>query len=110
MTRITQLAPAELAEFRENHPNAVIIDVREAWEHEIVALDDALLLPLGSVALRAEEELPDRAAPIIVYCHHGIRSLQACAVLNALGYGPLYNLSGGIDRYSAEVDPSMPTY
>ncbi len=107
---IRQIAPPALDEFLRAQPQTTLLDVREQWEHDLVALPDSLLIPLGELMRRAEEDLPDHDAPIVVYCHHGIRSLQACALLASLGYGDLINLSGGIDRYGAEVDNTLPTY
>ena len=47
---------------------------------------------------------------IVVYCHHGIRSLNAISQLRALGFTRLYNLSGGIDQWTTDIDPSLPRY
>lgn len=85
-----------------------LIDVREPIEHEIAHLAGAELLPLSRFnewagALNPEEE-------IIVMCHHGIRSAQVCAFLSRQGFKRLYNLAGGIDRWSQEVDSSVPQY
>jgi adenylyltransferase/sulfurtransferase len=85
-----------------------LIDVREPMEYEIARIEGAELLPLSRFnewahTLSAEEE-------IVVMCHHGIRSAQVCAVLAREGFGKLYNLAGGIDRWSDEVDPSVPQY
>jgi len=107
---IRRIAPQALDDFLRVQPRATLLDVREQWEHDLVALPDSLLIPLGDLMRRAEEDLPDHEAPIVVYCHHGIRSLQACGLLASIGYEDLINLSGGIDRYSAEVDSSLPTY
>ncbi|MDB5034064.1 MAG: putative rhodanese-related sulfurtransferase [Chlorobi bacterium] len=105
-----QLPPRDLAIFLQDHPDAILLDVREPWEFALATLEGSTLIPLGQLADRAEEELPNEPGkPIIAYCHHGIRSINACAVLSALGYGELFNLSGGIDRYSMEVG-SVPRY
>jgi rhodanese-related sulfurtransferase len=110
MNPIGRLAPADLSAFLTAHPNTILLDVREPWEHELAAIAGSTLIPLGTVALRAEDELPDHDATIVVYCHHGVRSMQACAILASLGYSSLFNLTGGIDRYSADVDRSIPAY
>ncbi|HVZ41066.1 MAG TPA: rhodanese-like domain-containing protein [Candidatus Kapabacteria bacterium] len=107
---VRQITPAELAGILADEPAALLLDVREEWEHRHASIPGSLLIPLGLLMMRAEEELPDRDRPVIVYCHHGIRSLQACAVLASLGYGNLSNLAGGIHRYSSDVDPSIPVY
>lgn len=107
---IRQIAPISLDRFLADHPDALLVDVREPWEHQLVALPNSRLIPLGQLAARAEDELPDKDVPVVVYCHHGIRSLQGCGILASLGYEDLINLSGGIDRYGAEVDGSLPVY
>lgn len=106
---MTQLAPQDLADFLAGHPEAIVLDVRESWEHLLAAIPDSILIPLGSLAERARDMLPEKDRSIVVYCHHGVRSLRACLFLASLGYAALYNLSGGIDRLS-RVDPSIPTY
>jgi len=107
---IRQLAPANLASFLDDHPDAVLLDVREPWEHQMAAIAASVLIPLGQLADRAEDELGAPGVPVVVYCHHGVRSMQACAFLASLGFTDLLNLSGGIDRYSHEVDSSVPVY
>lgn len=83
----------------------VLLDVREPWEAELVSLPGAVLVPLGSLD---EAELdPDR--PIVVYCHHGIRSATARDALLARGFAAT-SLAGGIDAWARELDPSLPRY
>jgi len=65
---IIQIAPHNLGAFLTEHPEAVLLDVRQPWEHELVALEDSKLFPLGILAERAEDELPDKSIPIVVYC------------------------------------------
>jgi rhodanese-related sulfurtransferase len=86
-----------------------LIDVRQPWEHEMVALPDSLLIPLGELLARSGEIKPP-AGSLVVACHHGIRSLSAAALLEQLGFRPAASLGGGIDAWSWEVDPSMPRY
>jgi rhodanese-related sulfurtransferase len=105
-----QLAPPDLAAFLSANPDAILLDVREPWEHELAAIAGSTLLPLGTLASVAENELPEKSAPVIVYCHHGVRSMHACSILAAQGYTDLLNLSGGIDRYSHQADPAIPRY
>jgi rhodanese-related sulfurtransferase len=106
--QIRQIAPGELPSLLKDSPGAILLDVRQPWEHNLVALEGSILIPLGELKSRAEE-LPEET-PIIVYCHHGVRSLTACAILSSLGFRDLVNLAGGIDRYSLEVDPGLARY
>ena len=94
--------------FRELDPATVqIVDVREPWEHALARLPGATLIPLGELAERARELDPRR--PVAAYCHHGVRSRYALAILRDLGFQDLAHLAGGIDAYS-RLDPSVPRY
>ena len=102
------ITPTEFAERTARGERVRLIDVREPEEFELARVEGAELLPLSRFqewagALDAEEE-------IVVMCHHGIRSAQVCAYLAGQGFTKLSNLAGGIDRWSREVDPTVPLY
>jgi len=98
------VTPAELAARADD---VTLLDVREPWEVEIAALDGAVLIPLG-VLEHALDEL-DPAKPVVVYCHHGVRSATARAVLAAHGFTASH-LAGGIDAWARDLDPAMARY
>jgi len=102
------ITPAEFAERAAAGERVRLIDVREPEEFELARVEGAQLMPLS----RFEEWAPslDPAAEIVFMCHHGIRSAQACAFLSRQGFANLYNLAGGIDRWSCEVDRRVPRY
>jgi molybdopterin/thiamine biosynthesis adenylyltransferase/rhodanese-related sulfurtransferase len=85
-----------------------LIDVREPFEYEIARIDGAKLIPLGEIAERVDEL--ERERPIVVHCHSGQRSAQAVRLLQQRGFSNLYNLEGGIDAWSDQIDPSVPKY
>ena len=85
-----------------------LIDVRETFEYEIARIDGARLIPLGEIAERADELRRDR--PIVVHCHSGRRSAEAVRLLQQRGFGNIYNLEGGIDGWSDQIDPGVPKY
>ena len=85
-----------------------LIDVREPFEYEIARIDGAKLIPLGEIAERVDEL--ERERPIVVHCHSGQRSAQAVRLLQQRGFANLYNLEGGIDAWSDQIDPSVPKY
>jgi molybdopterin/thiamine biosynthesis adenylyltransferase/rhodanese-related sulfurtransferase len=85
-----------------------LIDVREVFEYEIARIDGAKLIPLGQIAERADE-LP-RERPIVVHCHSGQRSAQAVRLLQQRGFDKVYNLEGGIDAWSDQIDSNVPKY
>lgn len=110
-----ELSVHEVAALADVTPRALLLDVREPWEVALARLDvpgfDWRHVPMGQVPAWAET-LDDaaREQPIAVYCHHGVRSLQVVAFLSRLGFDVVYNLAGGIDAWSEEIDPSVPKY
>ncbi len=82
--------------------------VREPFEYEIARIDGAQLIPLGEIANRADEL--QRGQQIVVHCHSGTRSAQAVRLLQQRGFSNVYNLEGGIDAWSEQIDPSVPKY
>jgi rhodanese-related sulfurtransferase len=97
----------EFVQLRAEGQSFELVDCRQPWEWELVHLPGAKLIPLGELAERAPEIAGDR--PVIVYCHHGVRSLQAAFILRGTGI-QARSLAGGIDHYSIAVDPSLPRY
>lgn len=87
-----------------------LLDVRQPWEHELAALPGGVLVPLPELAARAGEVRPPPGAPVVVYCHRGIRSLSAAALLEGRGFANVVSLHGGIDAWSRHVDPAVPRY
>src|SRR6266699_1154158 len=85
-----------------------LIDVREPFEYEIARIDGAKLLPLGEIAERTDEL--QREQPIVMHCHSGKRSAQAVRLLQQRGFSNVYNLEGGIDAWSEQIDPTVPKY
>lgn len=87
-----------------------LLDVRQPWENELAALPGSQLIPLDQLAARAEEVQPPGGALVVVYCHHGIRSLTGAGLLKRLGFKDVVSLAGGIDAWSVQVDPRIPRY
>jgi adenylyltransferase/sulfurtransferase len=85
-----------------------LIDVREPFEYEIARIDGSKLIPLGEIAERTDEL--QREQTIVVHCHSGGRSAEAVRLLQQRGFTNVYNLEGGIDAWSDEIDPSVPKY
>ena len=81
---------------------------REPFEDRIAHFAGATLIPLGQLRAAVDQLPRDRA--IVAMCHHGTRSAQAARFLRDSGFSRVRNLVGGIDRWSAEVDSSVPRY
>ena len=105
-----EITPRELAQHLENGRSVRLIDVRQPWENQVARLPESVLIPLNELPRRAGEVPADPSALIVVYCHHGIRSLSAADYLSRLGYYNVRSLAGGIDAWSCEVDPTLPRY
>ena len=105
---IPKMSANELKQKMDAREPFELIDVRETYEYEIARIDGARLIPLGEIAERADELRRDR--PIVVHCHSGRRSAEAVRLLQQRGFGNIYNLEGGIDAWSDQIDPGVPKY
>lgn len=104
-----QITPQEVKQRLESGEKLRLIDVREPMEHQQARLEASELIPMRSVP-QAIQQLEDSEAPLIVYCHHGMRSLQVVNWLREQGVENCQSMEGGIDRWSLEVDPAVPRY
>lgn len=98
----------DLKKMNDSNQKITLLDVREPGEYEICNLENSTLIPLGEITSRANEL--DSADDIIVYCHHGMRSLQAARILKGMGFKKVRNLAGGIDAWASILDDKMPRY
>ena len=105
---VQEITPRDLAERVRRGDPIELIDVREPYEWRIARIDGARLIPLGQLGGAIAELPPDR--DIVLYCHHGFRSRTAAEFLVERGYRRVWNLTGGIDRWSGDVDPTVATY
>jgi molybdopterin/thiamine biosynthesis adenylyltransferase/rhodanese-related sulfurtransferase len=105
---IPTVSVSELKQKLDAHENFQLVDVREPFEHEIASIDSARLIPLGELADRLNEL--DREQLTIVHCHSGQRSAQAVRLLREAGFANVFNLEGGIARWSDEVDSDVAQY
>ena len=98
--------PSELA-------NAVLLDVREPWEFETARIERSVNIPMSTLVARIDEVRalqPTSDPPVVVICHHGMRSMQCARYLASQGVERLINLTGGIDAWSTQIDPTVPAY
>ncbi len=104
----TPTTPRQLAARLARGDPVRVIDVREPWEHAVASLDLAELIPMQTMP--AHQGTLPRDAEYVVFCHHGLRSAMVVEYLRTVGVRRVRNLEGGIDRWSVEVDPSVPRY
>jgi monothiol glutaredoxin len=104
---VEEIGPAELQRKLEAGEIAALYDVRPPSERERASIEGAR--PLDDEAVRHLENL-DKDTPLAFHCHHGHRSQAAAEHFRQKGFRKLYNLAGGIDAWSREVDGSVPRY
>ena len=94
---------------RDSHPIR-LIDCREQDEFAINKIADAALVALSGFPDAPQPLLASPDPPVVVYCHHGMRSAQAAGFLRHRGITHTFSLQGGIDLWSQEIDPDVPRY
>jgi rhodanese-related sulfurtransferase len=106
-----QLTPHQLSALLDDTPpeqRPLLLDVREPWEFAICRIEGSRLLPMRQIPASLDSLERDR--PLVVICHHGIRSEQVALYLDHQGFTAVHNLRGGVDRWARDVDPHMATY
>ncbi|MFZ2407652.1 MAG: rhodanese-like domain-containing protein [Methylobacter sp.] len=105
---VKQISATELQTKIQNEPNLFLLDVRETNEFEYARIENSVLIPLNQIPQRLAELNPQQE--MVVICHHGVRSRQACMYLVNSGFEHVTNLAGGIDAWSCDCDSSVPRY
>ena len=104
-----EISVADVKSARDAGREFTLLDVREPWEFQVAQIAGSKHIPMGDVPSRFNQEL-DPEDHIVVVCHHGVRSLSVTAWLRQQGFEKVQSLQGGIDRWSREIDPSVPLY
>ena len=106
---VKEMTPGEFSRQRAAGADLTLLDVREDWETELAPVPSAVVhIPMAQVPERLGELDPKRE--VVVICKAGGRSMQVARFLESKGFGSVYNLTGGILAWSAELDPSIPRY
>ena len=105
---LPEISPHELKQRLDENEEILLLDVREQNEYDIVHLEGAKLIPINTLPHKIDSLPTDQE--IVVYCHHGQRSFYATAFLHQNGYTEAKNLTGGIDQWAIEIDPTMKRY
>ena len=103
-----ELTPAELKQRLDRGEKLLLVDVREPWEFDVCRIEGAKLIPMGQIP--ANLQALDVDDDVICYCHHGMRSLDVAVWLRNQGVATAKSLTGGIERWSLEIDPRVPRY
>jgi adenylyltransferase/sulfurtransferase len=104
-----EISPKELAVELDGIDPPLLLDVRTPQERALARIEPSLHIGLDQFLARVEGEIP-RDADVVVYCHSGIRSTQVADWMTGNGWRRVRNLTGGVDAWSAVVDPNIPRY
>ena len=104
---VKDLNPKEFQDNIISHGHT-LIDVREKWELDICKIEGAVNMPMSSIMETFSELDPESSYSL--YCHHGMRSMKVANFLHSNGFKSLFNLQGGIDAWSREIDASVDRY
>jgi len=114
-----QLRPSQVVDWARQQgltltgERPVLLDVREPWEIQLAAVPqptdlDVMLMPMRAIPARYLEL--DRNRPVACMCHHGVRSMQVAHFLHQQGFQHIVNVTGGINAWAMELDPTIPVY
>lgn len=104
-----EITPAEVKDLTDAGEALHLIDVREPEEHSICRIEGAELIPMRSIPQNLNR-LDDDGPRLVVFCHHGVRSLSVVDWLRRQGVENCQSMAGGIDLWSVTVDPEVPRY
>ena len=104
-----EISAVEIKRLIDTGAALTLIDVREPDEHRISRIEGATLIPMREIPQQFEH-LESSAMPVVVFCHHGVRSLTVAVWLRDQGLQECQSMAGGIDAWSRDVDPAVPRY
>lgn len=104
-----EITPTEVKRRIDAGEQFSLIDVRDPQEHHLCRIDGATLIPMREISQQFDR-LEEAPLPLIVFCHHGVRSLTVVSWLREQGLAECQSMAGGIDAWSREVDPAVPRY
>jgi rhodanese-related sulfurtransferase len=114
--QVPEISPIELKNMLSQVEPPFVLDVRENWEIALAHLshERVLYAPLSQLSRQGIQALPEPLrspqSPVVVVCHHGMRSAQVAGWLIAQGWQNVHSLAGGLDAYARTVDPEVGLY
>jgi adenylyltransferase/sulfurtransferase len=108
----SDIHPLEItcSELQARRAEVWLLDCREPDEYAVARIEGSTLIPMSQLVERVGELAAQRDREIVVYCHHGGRSLRVTHWLRGQGFVRVSSLSGGIDAWSQQIDPAVPRY
>ena len=103
-----EVSPAQVKAKLDAGEAFTLLDCRNDDERAFCLIEPSLHIPMHQTPERLAE-IP-RDQPVVVYCHHGVRSLQVTSFLKTQGFDDVQSMAGGIDLWSLRIDPTVPRY
>ncbi len=97
-----------LRELRGSGDDLQLVDIRDDWEREICSLSGTIDIPMAELPNELDRLSPD--TPVVVLCHHGMRTMQVAAWLRQQGFAGAVSVGGGIDAWARQIDPTLALY
>ena len=106
-----EITPRQVKADRDAGEPIRLIDARLPREWQITHIDGAELLPLQQLPAEFADEFDGRQDErVVVYCHHGGRSMQFVQMLRRAGFTDARSMAGGIAVWNQDVEPGAPQY
>lgn len=111
-----EVTPREVSRLLREEPDSILlIDCRTDEERSIASIDGSVHVPMDRMAssvheIDAAREGEEEDRRVVVYCHHGVRSLSVAVALRNQGIEDAVSMAGGIDAWTEDVDPETPRY
>ncbi len=105
-----EVTPHQVQSLLQQEAEFVLIDCRTPQERDFCAIQPSEFWPLQELNLRIEEFEHLKHKHVVIYCHHGVRSLQMAAMLNHHGFTDVKSMAGGIELWSLQIDANVPRY
>ena len=104
------IEPGQVKQLLDHGADVFLLDCRTCWEHDQARIAGCTLIPLDQLGRRIDEIRAHENRLLVVVCHHGRRSMRVTMVLRQLGFAYAKSMTGGINQWSAEIDPRVPQY
>ncbi len=105
-----EITPQEFKDVLNTPEEIILLDCRTTPERELACIEPSIHVPMTDIKSSLQELLEHADKTVVVHCHHGVRSLQVTQFLRNEGFDKAVSLAGGIDRWSLEIDQSVPRY
>ena len=105
-----EVSPRDVKQMLDDGDDFLLLDCREPSEIEACTIGGAMHVPMGEIPARLQELAEHDEKPVVVYCHHGQRSMHVTAFLRKHDFEDVKSMAGGIDLWSLAIDPQVPRY